>query len=65
MVIVTVLAAARMGLALLLMPACTGLCATAPAAAAAEPTRVLVINSFSVEDAPYNVFASLFRAELA
>ncbi len=54
-----------MGLALLLMPACTGLCATAPAAAAAEPTRVLVINSFSVEDAPYNVFASLFRAELA
>ncbi len=29
------------------------------------PARILVINSFSREDSPYEVFASLFRSELA
>lgn len=38
------------------------------AAAAADhsgPARVLIINSFSRENSPYEVFASLFRSELA
>src|SRR6266705_1740489 len=38
-----------------------------PAVAAdhSSPTRILIINSFSRENSPYEVFASHFRSELA
>ncbi len=38
---------------------------SAASAVAAEPERVLIINSYGPENSPYGVFASMFRSELA
>ena len=48
-----------------LLATCAGLWQGNAEASTREPTRVLIINSFSGENGPFNNYAAHFRAELA
>ena len=48
-----------------LLVTCAGLWQGNAEASVGEPTRVLIINSFSGENGPFSNYAAHFRAELA
>ena len=55
----------RFGISISIGIACLATLPAAHAVDAARPVQVLIINSFSRENSPYEVFAAQFRRDLA